>query len=133
LPASGLADVSMKMDVSQKGKYGFKLLNDLGEYVQFHYDTEHKKLFFDRTRSGTTSFSNDFPAIHEKIRTSTDNKITIRALVDVSSIEIFVDGGQDVFTEIFFPGALYNQLELVKEGNVKGLLEGEVVEVKRVW
>ena len=58
--------------------------------------------------------------------------MSIRALLDVSSIEIFVDGGQDVFTEIFFPTELYTKLEIVSEDG-GALLEGQLMEVVRIW
>ncbi len=132
LPSNGLADISMKMKVGKNGKYGFKLSNDLGEFVHFYFDTASGKLFFDRRKSGDVSFSSDFPAIHEKLRTSTAEELTIRALVDVSSIEIFIDNGQDVFTEIFFPGEVYSKLEVMMDDEGE-LVEGKMTEVKRVW
>jgi fructan beta-fructosidase len=133
LPASGLADITLRIDASKAGKHGFKLSNDRGQYVHFYFDSDNGKLFFDRTKSGDLSFSNDFPAVHEKRRTSVAKELKIRALVDVSSVEIFIDDGLDIFTEIFFPDEVYNKLELISSGAEEVLLAGEWLEVKRVW
>ena len=133
LPSNGTADISMKMKVGKSGKCGFKLSNDLGEFVDFYYDTASKKFFFDRRKSGDISFSDDFPAIHEKLRTSTAEELNIRALVDVSSVEIFIDNGQDVFTEIFFPEEEYSKFEVTMDGSDAELLEGKMMPVKGVW
>ena len=133
LPLSGLADISMKMQIGKSGMYGFKLSNDLGEFIDFYLDAETNKLFFDRRKSGNISFSEDFPTLHQKRRTSTSKEFNIRALIDVSSIEIFVDNGQDVFTEIFFPGEVYSKLEVIVEESDGELLEGKMTAMKGVW
>ena len=133
LPLKGLADISMKIKVKENGQYGFKLSNDLGEYIRFYFDKATGKLFFDRTKSGDVSFSNDFPSIHEKLRTSDAENLSIRALVDVSSIEIFIDDGKDVFTEIFFPNKIYPTLEIMDTEKSNSLLSGAIEAIKGVW
>ena len=133
LPSHGLADISMKMSIGKSGQYGFKLANELGEFVHFYVDAATGKLFFDRRKSGDISFSNDFPAIHEKLRTSTSDELAIRVLVDVSSVEIFIDDGQDIFTEIFFPEKPYSKFEVLMDGVGERLIEGNMTAVKRIW
>ncbi len=123
----------MKMSIGKSGQYGFKLANELGEFVHFYVDAATGKLFFDRRKSGDISFSNDFPAIHEKLRTSTNDELTIRVLVDVSSVEIFIDDGQDIFTEIFFPEKQYSKFEVQMDGVGERLIEGNMTAVKRIW
>lgn len=133
LPKSGLAEISLTFDVNDPGQYGFKLSNEAGEHIQFHFAKAENKFYFDRTKSGETSFSRDFAKVHKATRTSSSNEMKITALVDVSSIEIFIDDGQNVFTEIYFPTQPYSKLELITEGNAGAFKRGEVKELKRIW
>ena len=133
LPSNGLSDISIKMKIGKTGEYGFMLSNDLGEYVRFYLDASTKKLFFDRRKSGDVSFSSDFPAIHEKLRTSRAKELNIRAVIDVSSVEIFIDNGQDVFTEIFFPNKVYSKIDVIMEDGKGELLNGKMTALKRAW
>ncbi len=133
LPENGLADITLTYDVSQAGIYGFQLSNTKNEKVNFHFDTQEGKLFFDRTNSGDTSFSADFAGMHEVLRSSSSKEMTIRALIDVASIEIFIDNGQNVFTEIFFPGEVFSKLDLILQGNKNALEAGSMMEMEQVW
>jgi fructan beta-fructosidase len=133
LPASALADMTMNFDVAKGKNPGFKISNGKGEFIHFYYDTADGHLYFDRRQSGEVAFSEAFPLLHKKRRTSKAPVLSVRAILDVSSIEIFVDGGQDVFTEIFFPSELYSKLEVVSEGHEEVLLDGKMIEVKRIW
>jgi fructan beta-fructosidase len=133
LPATALADISMQFDVTKGKNPGFKISNGKGEFIHFFYNTMDGQLNFDRGQSGAIAFSKDFPRLHKKRRTSKAPVMSVRVILDISSIEIFVDGGQDVFTELFFPTELYSKLEVTSEGDGEVLLEGKMKAVKRIW
>lgn len=84
------------------------LKNELGEKVMITF--EDNQLIFDRTESGKISFEEGFgKRITAPI---TDITIeTIRMYADRSSLEIFINDGALVMTEIIFPNAPYSQLE----------------------
>ncbi|HEX5169028.1 MAG TPA: glycoside hydrolase family 32 protein [Cyclobacteriaceae bacterium] len=70
-------------------------------------------LSFDRRTSGVTSFSINFPAIHA-LNVSDIIVRTLDIYVDAASVEVFINGGERVLTEIVFPTAPYNTVHLVK-------------------
>jgi sucrose-6-phosphate hydrolase SacC (GH32 family) len=59
--------------------------------------------------------------------------ITIRALVDVSSVEVFVDGGKLAMTEIFFPSEDFSRLKIFSEGGNVLLNRGEIFQMNSFW
>jgi fructan beta-fructosidase len=68
-------------------------------------------LTFDRTASGVIDFNADFPAVHQVLVEDIEIK-TIKLYVDLASIELFINDGERVLTEIVFPNSPYNQVLL---------------------
>ena len=130
LPPQGLAQVSFSLKKRQIGSVGFKLLNDHDEFVQLIFNSESNQFIFDRSQSGKTSFSGDFSRKAVTTRLSDTEEIQIDFWLDHASIEIFLDGGINIFTEIFFPTNPYQQLEFTSGTEVKALT---IKELKRIW
>ena len=66
------------------------------------------ELGFYRSQFGETGFSSHFPGVHLAPLRAMDGKVTLRLLIDRSSIEIFANEGESVITDLFFtkPGAM---------------------------
>ncbi len=77
--------------------------NSLAEEVCFGYDFGSNGLFLDRSLSGYTSFYCGFGMVATASRETKNQIIPMKFYLDVSSIEIFVDGGFTTMTSIFFP------------------------------
>jgi fructan beta-fructosidase len=73
-------------------------------------------LAIDRTEAGIHQFSADFPAIH-KMDINMLNAKEISVYLDAASVEIFVDEGKRVMTDIVFPTAPFNQVKLEKKNS----------------
>ena len=106
-------------------KMVFTLQNAKGESVLMYYDVATRQFVMDRSDSGETSFSRDFPAM--TVAPAPDvNDVKLRLFVDRSSIEAFGDGGKFVMTNLVFPSEPYNSMKFesvrgsftVKEMNV---------------
>jgi fructan beta-fructosidase len=70
-------------------------------------------LSFDRRTSGVTGFNAAFPAVHE---VDMSNLIVdhVSVYIDLASIEVFINDGERVLTEIVFPTLPYNHVHLDK-------------------
>ena len=79
------------------------------------------RLTLDRTRSGKTDFHPKFPARHEAPLPITDGHVTLRLLVDTSSLEVFAQNGETVLTELIFPTAGPRSLSLTNDGEAFGV------------
>ena len=66
-------------------------------------DVPRHRLTLDRARSGLVSFSPDFPAVFPAPVRLVDGVIRMRAFVDRSSIELFVNDGETVLTCLVLP------------------------------
>ena len=83
-----------------EGKVGVKLRVSENEETVVYYDVDNKKFTLDRSKSGEV-FATEWGTTR---RTSLDCKeLSLQIFVDSSSVEIFVNGGEKVFTSRIFP------------------------------
>lgn len=110
--------VDIKAPKNSKAKVEIKLSNSKGEYVSLTYDFAAKKVSMDRTHSGITDFSNDFPAITTAPLLSNDSRQKLTLWVSESSVEAF--GGTWCMTNLVYPEMPYDTLSYnVSDKSVK--------------
>ncbi len=107
---TGAYEIEMEIRNNGAQKIAFTLLNGKGESVLMYYDTALRQFVMDRSNSGETAFSRDFPAMTAAPVAGGDD-FTLRLFVDRSSIEAFGDGGKFVMTNIVFPSEPYNKMK----------------------
>lgn len=100
------------------------LYNNVGE--MFSIDMNEGQVTTNRTKSGDHSFSEEFAKIHKAKKLN--NKITnVKLFVDASSVELFVNDGELVMTELLFPTKPLTKIA------VTGVDHYKVSEVKSIW
>jgi len=108
------------------------LSNELGEELEIGFDKIQNKYFIDRTRSGKTNFQADFAARHFAPRFTSNDKMDISMVIDVSSVELFADGGLTVMTEIFFPNKPYSKISVQSADNAL-MKNFEYIRLNNIW
>ena len=105
-----------RIDVQLRGNSVITLANGKDESVTMTYNAKTETFAIDRTKSGKTDFSTDFPVL---TKAPTYGKIkTLQIFIDKSSIEVFDADGKMAMTNIVFPTEPYNRLT-VKGGKAK--------------
>ena len=79
-------------------------------------DTHHRTVSIDRTSSGAVDFHPDFAAAHTTRLPTQDGPVRLEVVVDVASVEVFVDDGEAVLTDQVFPGPASTGLTVFAEG-----------------
>lgn len=125
-------ELSFDMTNSTAKQLGFELSNNKNEKLLVGYNTETKELFIDRTQSGKIDFSAKFPKKHTAPYVAR-KVLTIRALIDNSAIEVFVDGGRIAITEVFFPNEDFTKLNVFSEGGKTEMLRAELYTLHPIW
>jgi fructan beta-fructosidase len=108
------------LDFNPRENLELEWSSEEGDRYVLHYMPE-KGFFSDRSQSGLTNFSEKFgseKAFGPFIKRNGKSKLEI--FMDSASMEIFVDGGSMVMTEILFPKIPFSKLE-IKLQNVDGL------------
>jgi len=102
--------------------FSITLSNKSGEALVIGFDKTQNNYFIDRTMSGKTDFQEEFATRHFAPRFTTNSKMSISLLIDISSVELFADNGLTVMTEVFFPNSPYNQISFQSDkGKIKKL------------
>ena len=127
LPQSGLAHIRLDATTENSvNPMSIELRNESGEFIVFTYHPKTQDLLLDRRQSGNITFSKDFPSISRTKRIMRDVPISLDIFVDRASVEIFIDNGVNIFTEIFFPTTPYTHV-VISSGN------GSIQEIRRIW
>ena len=131
---SVLKEVTMVFDLSKSSakEMGFNISNAKNEFVRVGYDTVKKEFYVDRRKSGKTAFSERFAQKHTAPYVA-GKILTIRALIDKLSVEVFVDNGRIVFTDLFFPNEDFTRLDLFSAVGKTQLVRAEVYDLKSIW
>lgn len=129
-------DLTFEFDprATEETEFGIILGNRQDEQLLLTYDPGSQYLSMDRIRSGVTGFSQYFPGIHyAPYRTREEGLIRLHAYVDLSSVELFVDQGDLVMSELCFPETGYETISLYSEGGSVTLKQGDIYRLKRIW
>ncbi|KAK6595390.1 beta-fructofuranosidase [Botrytis cinerea] len=116
LPLSGktfdiTTTFSDRTSTSSSSQYGLILraTSDLGQQTRVGYNFATKRLFVDRTKSGNVGFDGTFSSTYyAPLAPSSNGQVTLRILLDWSSVEVFGGDGQATLTTQIFPSSIYN-------------------------
>ncbi|KAH6663759.1 putative inulinase precursor [Halenospora varia] len=111
LPLSGKTlDITItfsdRPSVSLSPQFGLMLraTSDLGQQTWVGYDFDNKRLFVDRTKSGNAGFDGTFSnTYYAPLAPASNGQVTLRILLDWSSVEIFGGEGEATLTTQIFP------------------------------
>jgi levanase/fructan beta-fructosidase len=93
--------------------FSFSLSNESGDRLEFGINAKEAFYYLNRTKAGDISFSEKFaPHISKAPFTATSNSLSMEVVIDKTSIELFYNKGETVMTEIFFPKAPFETLEI---------------------
>lgn len=128
--------LDLDINVPAAGRAGWRLTSAAGDVVDMYFDAALGRFVMDRTRSGIVEFGERSTTHeienHDRRKTNSMNyvndfalatwapmkvagKHSVHILFDVSSFEVFIDGGRVVMTNLVFPNEPYNTLEAYTE------------------
>lgn len=126
------SELLIEFQAGEAGSFGISLGNDQEEVLTIGYSSADKQLFVDRTKAGKSDFSSDFASI-STAPYEAGEQIKFHIYIDVASVEVFVDNGNRVLTEIYFSTTPTNSLKLFANGGVVELTNLTAHELKRIW
>ncbi|MDW7695840.1 glycoside hydrolase family 32 protein [Flammeovirgaceae bacterium SG7u.111] len=95
-------------------------------------DLDSQQLITDRSQSGLVDFHPAFADIHQLDLKEGFELQNIEVFIDAASVEIFINDGRYVFTELIFPESPYTQVSFKADSEVK--INGfSYNEVNSIW
>jgi len=131
-------DLKIRMQLPGKStltsRFGLMLSNNLGQKLIAELDLENGQVFVDRTAAGPADFSQHFQGVHTAPLPLPDSgEFSLHVFIDRSSIEIFVNDGWTVMTELVFPGERFSRLSMYAEEADVEILSGAVYSLGSIW
>lgn len=115
-------------------EFGVIFRNESGQKLAIGYNAISGEVFCDRSKSGLTGFSDNFSGTHTMPYSLMDSgEISLHLYLDKSSMELFIDGGKRVMTEIFFPDEELTSIFLYANDGTVELSGGIVYQLKSIW
>lgn len=102
----GLAELELQLEnVPANGVLTLRCQHGSRHETRVQADFGAGQLRIDRTQSGRSGFSPVFAGVHTGPLRVEEGRLNLTVLVDVSSLEVFAQGGESVLTELVLPDA----------------------------
>ncbi|MGH9539108.1 MAG: glycoside hydrolase family 32 protein [Terriglobales bacterium] len=119
------------LKAERAGEIGFRLRKGRDAETVVGFNGSRSEVFVDRTHSGEVSFSKDFPGRHAA-GLENKSRIKLHVFVDRSSVEVFANDGERVFSERIYPPPGSDGMEVYTTGGGK-VVSFTLWELDSVW
>ncbi|OAS21919.1 fructan hydrolase [Paenibacillus oryzisoli] len=127
------AEIIGEFEIGSATEFGFKVRKSSSQETVIGYDVVKEELFLDRTNHGSSDFHRDFAAKHTAPLKSENKRIQLTIYLDGSNIELFVNQGSIVITDLIFPDFESQGLELYALGGEVKVISLQINEITGIW
>jgi fructan beta-fructosidase len=114
-------------------KFGLNVRVGNGQHTSIGYDVHRGGVYVDRTQSGNVTFSAQFPSVEFAPLTLRSGTVTLRVLVDRSSVEVFANDGRATITDQIFPDRNSQAVQVFSDGGRAQLQKVTIWKLKSIW
>lgn len=119
------AEIELALENINATQYGLIIHHTDTQYTTITIDTIENKLLLERKHSGNVDFSDNFPK-PQMVKLNGTEQLQLRLIVDSSSLELFLNGGEQVVTSLVYPDKACEGVSLFTlEGKMK-VVHGKV-------
>ena len=115
------------------GTEGVKVLTSDTEATVIGVDRQRGRAFVDRTQSGNVTFHQKFSGVYDAPLAVHDGRVKLHLFVDASSVEVFVNDGERVFTSLVYPSAASRGVEFFGSMTGARIASLDVWTLKSIW
>lgn len=126
-------EMIVEFDASSAGIEGLKVLKGENEATVIGVDRELGRVFTDRTQSGNVNFHPKFSGVYDSPLVARDGKVILHIFLDACSVEVFVDNGERVFTDLVYPSTGSRGVEFFGPESGSKITSLDVWDLKSAW
>lgn len=123
-------ELELRFDQLTGQVFGVRLFSDEQHWTEIGFDTKKKEFYVDRTKSGA-EISPDF-LVRTTAPLSAGRPYDLKLIVDRSSVEAFAQNGTIAMTNLIFPPASNNSIQLFPQ-EAKSGESLKVWKLKSIW
>jgi len=120
-------ELSVEFAPSRAENQGVRLFRGVSEETVVGIDRDHGRVYVDRTRSGNVGFHPKFPGKNVAPLARPNDRVRLEIFVDACSIEVFVNDGEAVLSNLVFPSRDSRGVEFF------GPVDGTLISSVDVW
>lgn len=126
-------DFNLVVDSPRRAPFELRLHNRFGQSLLLQTDPSSGEVRLDRSQSGKVDFDASFTTpVNAPARMPESGRLSIRLLVDQSSVEVFLNDGETDITAQVFPDAIFDQIDL-SSADEAVFRSGTVSVLRSVW
>ncbi len=133
---AGAYEIEAEFELPSVGRastFGFYVRGGGEQRTVVGYKTDVQQMFVNRAESGLTDFSTLFSTLHVASLAPTRNRIQMRIFVDESSVEVFGNHGEVVFSNIILPDPARRGMSLFTQGGEVKVVSLHVYALRNSW
>ena len=130
--AGDALEIEAEMAAGPDDLIGFRLRKGKNEETLIGVSAKTHEVFIDRTHSGLTSFSPDFPGRHSAALRWTSS-VKLHIFLDRSSVEVFANDGEAVLTDRIYPSSDSDGMEMYSETGDSRILSLNIWKLHSIW
>ncbi len=115
------------------GVSGVKVLKGANEATAIGVDRSAGRVFVDRSQSGNVGFNPQFPGVQDAPLPRASGPVQLHIFVDACSVEVFVNNGERVITDLVYPSAGSRGVEFFGPAENTKIHSAEVWTLKSAW
>lgn len=106
-------------------EYGFTIQHTDTQYTTITIDPKENQLCLNREKSGVIDFSDNFPKL-QRVKLRESNRIHLQLIIDSSSLELFINEGEQALTSLIYPDKACKRISLFASEGKINLVCGKV-------
>ena len=126
-------ELMVEFEPQSSGAEGVKVLKGDKEATVIGVDRQRGQAFVDRTQSGNVMFHQKFSGVYDAPLPVHDGRVKLHVFVDASSVEVFVNDGERVFTSLVYPSAASRAVEFFGSATSAKITSLNVWTLKSIW
>jgi len=119
------AEIILTLENINAIRYGLTIEHADSQYTTITIDVKENVLNLYREKSGVVDFSANFSKV-QRIPLKESKQLHVRMIIDSSSLELFINGGEQALTSLIFPDKACKRMSLFAEEGKVNLVNGMV-------
>jgi len=130
---SGPMEIAFTLTGKSDGVEGIRLFEGREQATVIGVNRKKGELFVDRTKSGLVNLHPKFANIQVAPLSAKDQPVKLRILVDIGSVEVFANDGEQVITSLIFPKDSGRDIRFFGDPGATRIQNLEVGDLKSIW
>jgi fructan beta-fructosidase len=126
-------ELELKLNPGEARSCGIRLRSGVDEFLEIGYDRDPGVVYVDRRQAGNVDFHPAFAGRYEAPVRLIDRSVILQIIVDRSTSEVFINDGEAVISNCFFPNESSPVIEVFTGDASASVTDAKLWTLKSIW